>query len=1416
MHRPGAEEAVTDLLRTLSTVDGVRGAELNAVLGRVVVSHDSEVVSGTELARVVAEVERAWELDRCEQAAASAVHPANAAPRLRELAAITTQLVGLGYTVVGKVLPVRAVSPVASALMSLVDSSPRMRAAAEAGLGRPVTDAVLAIGGAVGQALAQRPIGLLADLGYRLCLNREVNARRQAWQRWERTTADRLSAHRAEPVECPPRARPLPPGPIERVANPASVLALAGYGSVLAVTRNSRRALAMLFAGTPRAARLGRDAFAARLDVDLSKAGTQVFEPDALRRLDRVDMVVLDAAILVSGRQVVDDHVVLIDEAADPAEIVRRAHDLIDPWRPRDRRERGDWAVVPVNQWRTALSAYSRRATHDAIAVLRNGAPVGVVHVVAETAPFAEAVVESARHAGTPVLAGAGHRLAAQLRVERVRPAGERLPDTVRNLQADGHVVAVVSTRRRDGLACADVGIGVLDDDADTLPWGAHVVCPDLARAGVVLESVRVARRVSRQCAAMTIAGSCVGALLGALGPDRSAPIRAVFPVQLAAMFALGVGTWAGTTPGRLPTPTPTDRTPWHAMSRRSVLARLASTRDGLDEAEHDRRHHAQHTENRQAEVGLARASVEELANPLTPALAAGAGVSASLGSLMDAVMIAGVLGLNALIGGAQRLGAARELGRLVDTNALRVRVRRAGTGRVERVEDLVPGDVVELHAGDAVPADCRVLEATGLEVDESRLTGESQLVRKTVHATAAPAIADRASMLYQNTVVAAGRALGVVVATGGRTEIGRTTRAIGESAGETGVAARLRALTRITLPVTLGASAVLMVSDLLRGRAINQALGRAVGLAVAAVPEGLPFVATMAELASARRLARRGVLARNPSTIEALGRLDVLCFDKTGTLTEGRIALRLVSDGHDERTLSDLTSPLRETLAVAVRASPWHERDHPLPHPTDRAVLDGAATLGVVPDGLEWVDELRFEPSRGYHAVLVRAPHRMVVSVKGAPEVVLARCHRWRRPGGPAVFDPGSRLEVNAALDRLARKGYRVLAVAERVASGLAKLDDSHIDGLDFCGLLAFADPVRPTAADAVSTLRRAGVGIVMITGDHPSTAEAIAAELGVLSGAPMSGAELDALDDDELAERLPGTTVFARVSPAQKARIVRNLRRVGRVVAMTGDGANDVPAIRLAHVGIALGSAATPAARQAADLVVTDDRIETITGAIVEGRAMWASVRDALSILLGGNLGETAFTLSAGLLSARDALNARQLLLINLLTDVLPAMAVAVRPPPQVTPEALLAEGPETSLGATLNRDIARRAATTSAAAFAGWLLARPVSTPAQASTTGLVALVGAQLGQTIAVRGRTPLVVAAAGGSLAVLAGIVQTLGLSRFFGCRPLLAHQWGIALAAAAVATAVEILGRARNSSAVHQAIIQSPPRSTPA
>jgi cation-transporting P-type ATPase I len=1383
VHEPGTEEAAQDLSQRLTALDGVRDAQVNAVLGRVVVTHDPDVIRGAELARVVEKAERDWEIHDRGPAPASAAHPANLGPTVREAVALATNAVGATYAVLGRALPVGLLPPVLPAVATLVDSTPRLRAKVESVLGRPTADAVFAVGGAVGQALARRPMGLLTDAGYRMCLRRELDARLQAWQRWEASTADRPQVHGSEPLDRAPRPAPLPDGPVEKVANVSATLALTGLGGMLVARRGLQRATALLAACVPRASKVGRDAFAAQLAKDLSGSGTLVLDPDALRRLDRVDTVVLDASSLRTGRQIVGD-IVAMAGTADPAKVLAHAHDLLDVQRPWAPQRRGKWAVQPAEELDTAPPDEVRQAAreHDTpvLAVLRRDEPVGFVSVVPEADPLTEAVTEAAGRAGA---------------VE-VADDVETLLDLVRERQADGQVVALVSAHARAALAAADVGIGV-PDRTGAPPWGAHLVCPGFAQVCTVLSAVEVAHKASRYSAWLSGSGSALGMMLGGVGPPRGAITRAYFAVHFATMVALVSGTWLGAQPGRRPAPIPQDRTPWHVMTPRATLRRLDTTPEGLDERESARRRE-QVADEEPAAPGLAQASADELAGPLTPALTAGAGVSASLGSIADAVLIFCVLGLNAVIGGAQRVAANRELRQLLDTSALRVRLRRDGATHSQRADDLAPGDVIELQAGDAVPADSRLLEAHGVEVDESSLTGESQLVRKAARATLAPEIADRSSMLYRGSAIAAGRAVAVVVATGTRTEAERSAGADGE-APVTGVAARLVSLTKITLPLTVGAGVLLLVVDLLRRSGLSLALGRAVGLSVAAVPEGLPFVATVAELASARRLAKRGVLVRSPSTIEALGRVDVLCFDKTGTLTEGRIRLREVSDGRESRQLSEVTPQLCGVLAAAVRASPWRDTAS-VPHPTDRSVLDGARQLEIDAHygvgELEWIDELGFEPSRGYHAVLTRTPDGLLISVKGAPEAVLARCRRWRRGDDHVTFDAQARAQAEAEVERLAGQGYRVLAVAERAANEPRDLDEERIRSFDFCGLLALADPVRPTAAVAVEQLRHAGVEIAMITGDHPSTAKAIAAELDLRKGkGVMTGAEVDAADDDELARRLPTVAVFARVSPAQKARIVQQLHRTGRIVAMTGDGANDVPAIRLSHVGIAVGAKATPAAREAADMVVTDDRIETITDALVEGRAMWVSVRDALAILLGGNFGEVAFTLTAGLLSSRDTLNARQLLLVNLLTDVLPAMAVAVKPPPHATPEALLAEGPEASLGAMLTKDIYTRAATTAGAALGGWLLARPVSTPLQASTTALVTLVGAQLGQTMAIRGRTPLVLAAGAGSLLALGAVVQTPGVSQFFGCSPLMPHQWAIALGVSGAATMVDVVGR---------------------
>jgi cation-transporting ATPase I len=882
--------------------------------------------------------------------------------------------------------------------------------------------------------------------------------------------------------------------------------------------------------------------------------------------------------------------------------------------------------------------------------------------------------------------------------------------------------------------------------------------------------------------------------------------------MNVAALGAIVAGFWSARSLSDRRTPPRPDGPPWHALAPAEVLTRIGSTPHGLSADDVAQR---RVPDSEQASPNLASLVVHELANPLSVVLGAGGALSTVAGSVADGLLITGVLGFNALIGGVQRLQTERAISDLTAAMPDRAARVRRGDARLEvAAADVVTGDLISLEAGDVVPADARIVRAKSLEADESSLSGESVPVAKATTAVGSEvAVADRSSMVYAGTAVAAGKADAVVVATGADTEARRG--ADGVVAPVTGVEARLDELMRATIPATLAAGALLTGSSLLRGVPAREAVATGVSLAAAAVPEGLPFLATVAQSAAARRLAARGVLVRNPRVLEALGRVEVLCFDKTGTLTEGRLQVRSVSDGVTVDALDAAGDGRQAVLAAALRATP-RRRSRKLPHPTDQAIVEAAERIEV-PMALgagEWTKtvSLPFVSDRGYHAVLGHTPDGFRLSVKGAPEVVLPRCVSRRTGGDVEELAPSVRARLDDHIQELAQQGLRVLAVAERAASGRADLDDARVDRLELLGFVAVADVVRASAAAPIDRLRRSGIAVVMLTGDHPETARSIGRELGLVDGAVVTGVDLDAMSDAELDACLAHATVFARVTPAHKVRIVSGYRRLGRTVAMTGDGANDAQAIRLADTGIAFGPDATPAARAAADLVIHDDGVEALIDAIVEGRAMWASVRDALALLLGGNLGEVLFATGAGLITGRSPLNARQLLAVNLLTDLAPALAIALSRR-EVDHIDLGSEGPESSLGSRLTRDIAVRAGATAAAATGAWVVARFTGTPTRASTVALGALVGAQLGQTVVVGSRSPLVLASSAVSVGALVSIVQTPGLSRLFGCRPLGPVGWSIVLGSATAGTVgAAIAGRFVRGRPASPAVQSSEPR----
>ncbi|MEU7925992.1 HAD-IC family P-type ATPase [Micromonospora sp. NPDC049107] len=1391
----GGDRLARQVEAALERLPGVAWARVNAPSGRVVVAVQAPEPRLRDLIAAISRVERTC--DHEPDPEIPPPHPPEEGPRTpRTLGALASDALGLTISAATRILPFTPLPGEVAGLLAAADLQPKLHAFVGRRLrSDPRADVIFPLAEAVVQGLTGRWTGIVLDGAQRMVQWGEARAQLAAWEEAEpRLTGDPERATARWPaVE---RPCPKPDGPVERYIN--RVLA-AGAAAAAAATplAGPKRAAALGLSALPKAPGSGREGYAAQLGRVLARRGVIAMDRSVLRQLDRIDTLVLDAAMLGSERGVLADLAPAAD--ADVDEVAERAFELFDPADPTTARESDGWRLAPLDRLPEDARGdvpdgeRLRTAGGQLLGLTNAGRLAALLRVEPEPAPGVDGLPAAARHAGLRLVVAGGDEQRYDF-ADTLLPGGDRLADSVRALQRDGAVVMLVSGDRA-ALGASDCGLGM--SAAEELPpWGAHLlVGADLRVVALLVEATGAARRMTQQNIRLAMAGTGLGALGAFTAPPAQLPHRALVAVNGAAALAFANGVWrAHRLPDRSDAPAPV-ATAWHLMPVRTVLDRLDTTPDGLTSAEAHRRHDDNGTGGgTPSGGGLLRAFLDELSNPLTPVLAAGAVLSASFGSLVDAALVGSVVGGSALVGAVHERNTERSLAELLSRSAVTARVRRDGAEQVVAAEDLVLGDVISLEPGDSVPADCRVLESVGLEADESSLTGESLPVAKSNRAVVAAAIADRHSMLYEGTTVAAGHGTAVVVATGADTESGRSLALVRQAPPTSGVEARLGSLTSAAIPLAAGSAIAVAGAGLLRGVPLAETAATAANLAVASVPEGLPFLVSAAQLAAARRLAEHGALVRNPRTIEALGRVDVLCFDKTGTLTEGKLLLAGVGDGVGDRyaPVDRLDDRLRSTLATALRATPAAADPEELALQTDRAVRRGAATAQVVEQtgatGWRAVGGLPFEPSRGYHATVGETDGRLLLSVKGAPETVLPRCVNRRTDGRREPLDDAGRAELQRVLADRAGAGHRILAVAECQVDA-AQITDSEVRGLTFVGFLALADGVRESAAPAVRRIRQAGVHTIMITGDHPATAEAIAATISEHDEQRVvTAAELDQLDDEALAERLATTDVVARCTPTHKVRIIQALQKCGRTVAMTGDGANDAPAIRLADVGIALGQRGTPAARAAADLVVTDDRLETIIATLVEGRAMWSSVRHALSILVGGNLGEIAFSVLSAAATGRSALTGRQLLLVNLLTDLAPALAIAVRPPAADRTDGLLREGPDASLGETLSREIGLRAASTTLGATVGWTLARYTGRQRRAGTVALVSLVGTQLGQTILAGGTSPAVLASTAASLGVLVVVVQTPGVSQFFGCTPLGPVGWTIGAGSALGAT----------------------------
>ncbi len=762
----------------------------------------------------------------------------------------------------------------------------------------------------------------------------------------------------------------------------------------------------------------------------------------------------------------------------------------------------------------------------------------------------------------------------------------------------------------------------------------------------------------------------------------------------------------------KTPTPpldSPEPRT-WHQREAHELAAEHAvDPAHGLHPAEVERRLglHGPNELPSRAQRGPLSILAAQFTDFMVLVLLAAAVVSGLLGDLIDTVAILVIVVLNAVIGFMQSWRADRAMAALKQLAAARATVVRSQQTQEVAASKLVPGDIVLLEAGNKVPADLRLIHSAQLRVDESALTGESVTVAKHTAALSGGferALGDRLNMAFKGTTATHGRARGLVVATGANTELGKVAQLLDPEDRTTPLQRRLAAFGKRLALVVIGICVVIFVAGIWRGeQALLMAL-TAISLAVAAIPEALPAVVSVLLALGARRMVAVNALVRRLPSVETLGSVTTICSDKTGTLTQNKMHAELVwAQGQSWMPGDPNPEPvLLETLRAGALCNDSHRNDaspsgdaSPAPgwqgDPTETALVVAAQTGGIdkAAQETQWprLKELPFDSERKRMTTLHANTEGFTGYTKGAPESVLLCCASQWTPEGALALDAAL---VIAQADTLATQGLRVLALARRDHATLPEpLEaDSIEQHLQFLGLIALIDPPRPEAAAAVRDCITAGIMPVMITGDHPATARAIAQRLGIVadqSAEVLTGQDLATLDDAALLQRVSQVQVYARVDPAQKIRIVEALQAQGEIVAMTGDGVNDAPALKRADIGVAMGKGGTDVAREAASMVLLDDNFASIVKAVREGRRIYDNIRKFVRYAMTGNSGEIWTLFLAPLVFLPIPLLPIHILWVNLVTDGLPGLALAAEPaergvmqrPPRAHTESLFANG-------------------------------------------------------------------------------------------------------------------------------------------
>jgi P-type Ca2+ transporter type 2C len=755
---------------------------------------------------------------------------------------------------------------------------------------------------------------------------------------------------------------------------------------------------------------------------------------------------------------------------------------------------------------------------------------------------------------------------------------------------------------------------------------------------------------------------------------------------------------------------------PWSHKPQEIVDALNVNPDSGLDKAAvSQRRDQFGRNRLRQAKRrSVWRIFFDQFKSLVVLLLLAAAAIAFLFGETIDSIAIMAVVLINALIGFSTELRAVRSMEALQEMGDVRTKVRRDGSAQEIDAEELVPGDIVILESGDIVTADLRLLEAAKLQIDESALTGESVPVDKQTEAVAADLpLAEHGSMAYKGTAITRGSGLAVVVTTGMKTELGEISSLVTEAEEEqTPLEQRLDKLGQKLVVVTLLVAALVAVTGIVQGQETLQMIETAVALAVAAIPEGLPIVATIALARGMRRMARRNALVNRLSAVETLGGTNVICTDKTGTLTENQMTLTQMAltngnmhisgegvqrEGSFHTDEGQEISPsangnLRRALEIGVLCnnaalSPADADEEVIGDPVEVALLIAGAKAGIDRDNLLQAApeerEVAFDSDVKMMATFHSTDDEYRVAVKGAPEAVLAASSNLYSENGTAEFSDDDREEWLAHNEKMAQAGLRVLAVAEKYTTNV---EADPYESLTFVGLVGLLDPPRQDVREAITVCQRAGIRVVMVTGDQAATARNVALAVGLADEENidvLQGRELQNLKDEQARARIKELSILARVNPKQKLDLIDVLQSEGFIVAMIGDGVNDAPALKKADIGVAMGQRGTQVAQEAADMVLQDDAFPTIVMAVEQGRTIFTNIRKFVIYLLSCNLSEIFTVGLAVLLGLPLPILPLQILFLNLVTDVFPALALGVgrseedvmqRPPREAEEEIIM----------------------------------------------------------------------------------------------------------------------------------------------